>query len=186
MARTIDVRRHTDDDGDVLSPEGVAAAVALGESLEDELTFAVSTGAQRATQTLACALGATTRVRVPCGVLVEPGLRSEVEDRWKEAVKAAGDARMTAVRGVDAQLVDDECARLGQALDRVRQQLADGNRALVIGHSPTNEAAVLGLTGEEVEPMGKGAGVRVVERDGVFTVRGLAAPAGEMRGHAHG
>lgn len=31
-----------------------------------------------------------------------------------------------------------------------------------MGHSPTNEAAVLGLTGEVVAPMAKGAGVLVV------------------------
>ena len=45
MSRTIDLRRHTDNDGDVLSPEGVAAAVALGEALEGDIAFAVSTGA---------------------------------------------------------------------------------------------------------------------------------------------
>ena len=33
--------------------------------------------------------------------------------------------------------------------------------ALVVGHSPTNEAAILGLTGEIVDPISKGAGVRV-------------------------
>jgi hypothetical protein len=31
-----------------------------------------------------------------------------------------------------------------------------------VGHSPTNEAAVLGLTGEIVEPMSKGSGVLLV------------------------
>jgi len=183
MSRTIDLRRHTDNDGDVLSPEGVAAAVALGEALEGDIAFAVSTGAQRATQTLACALGATTRVRVPCGVLVEAKLRSAVEDRWKAAVKATGDARMTAVRAVDAELVDDESARLGAGLRRVLEQLGDGNRALVIGHSPTNEAAVLGLTGQEVEPMGTGAGVRLSEHNGVFSVAALATV--EVTGPGH-
>lgn len=186
MARTIDLRRHTDNDGDVLSSAGVAAAVALGEALEGDVAFAVSTGAQRATQTLACTLGATTDVRVPCGVLVELGLRSQVEERWKEAVKAAGDARMAAVREVDAELVDDEAARLSAALGRVLEQLADGNRALVVGHSPTNEAAVLGLTGQEVEPMAKGAGVRLIERAGAFSVEPLAAPAVTGRGYPPG
>lgn len=182
MARTIDVRRHTDNDGDVLNSEGIAAAVALGEALAGEIAFAVSSGAQRATQTLACALGAST-LRVPCGVLVEPGLRSSVEDRWKEAVTAAGDARMSAVRTVDAELVDGEAASLGAALGRVLDQLSDGHRALVVGHSPTNEAAVLGLTGEEVAPMGKGAGVRVIEQAGGFHVEPLDAPVVELRGH---
>lgn len=182
MARTIDLRRHTDNDGDVLSSEGIAAAVALGEALDGEIAFAVSSGAQRATQTLACALGATA-ARVPCGVLVEPGLRSSVEDRWKQAVTQAGDARMSAVRAVDPELVDGEAEVLGAALRRVLDQLADGNRALVIAHSPTNEAAVLGLTDEEVDPMGKGAGVRLTTRDGGFHVEPLAAPSVELRGH---
>lgn len=182
MARTIDVRRHTDNDGDVLSSEGIAAAVALGEALTGEIAFAVSSGAQRATQTLACALGATA-LRVPCGVLVESGLRSSVEDRWKEAVTQAGDARMSAVRAVNPELVDGEADVLGAALRRVLDQLSDGNRALVVAHSPTNEAAVLGLTGEEVAPMSKGAGVRLTSRDGGFRVEPLEAPSVRLRGH---
>jgi hypothetical protein len=40
-----------------------------------------------------------------------------------------------------------------------------GGRALVVGHSPTNEAAVLGLTGETVEAMSKGSGVLIVVDD---------------------
>ncbi len=31
-----------------------------------------------------------------------------------------------------------------------------------MGHSPTNEAAVYGLTGERIAPIGKGEGVLVV------------------------
>jgi hypothetical protein len=52
----------------------------------------------------------------------------------------------------------------------VFKQLPDGARALVVGHSPTNEAAVLGLTGSLVAPLGKGDGVRVIEKDGRYTV----------------
>ena len=51
------------------------------------------------------------------------------------------------------------------ALRRVLDGLPDGARALVVGHSPTNEAAVLGLTGEIVAPLAKGAGVLVVAGD---------------------
>jgi phosphohistidine phosphatase SixA len=47
-------------------------------------------------------------------------------------------------------------------LSRVLDRLSDGGRALVVGHSPTNEAAVLGLTGEIVAPMSKGSGVLLV------------------------
>jgi hypothetical protein len=50
-------------------------------------------------------------------------------------------------------------------LGRVLHALADGGRALVVGHSPTNEAAVLGLTGQIVGPISKGAGVLLVADD---------------------
>jgi hypothetical protein len=52
----------------------------------------------------------------------------------------------------------------------VLEQLPDGGRAIVVGHSPTNEAAILGLTGEIVEPLGKGDGVLVVAGDDGFLV----------------
>jgi hypothetical protein len=48
---------------------------------------------------------------------------------------------------------------LGRALKRVVGQLPDGARALVVGHSPTNEAALLGVTGTVVASWGKGDGV---------------------------
>jgi hypothetical protein len=51
--------------------------------------------------------------------------------------------------------------------------LGEGERALVVGHSPTNEAAVLGLTGLLVAPLAKGAGVLVVEGEGGFRVEPL-------------
>jgi phosphohistidine phosphatase SixA len=71
------------------------------------------------------------------------------------------------LRSADPGLVEEDSAVLAAALRRVLDRLSDGRRALVVGHSPTNEAAVLGLTGEVVEPMAKGAGVLVVvdERD---------------------
>ena len=51
-----------------------------------------------------------------------------------------------------------------------RESLAELGRALAIGHSPTNEAAILGLTGVVVDPMAKGAGVVVRQRDGDYEV----------------
>ena len=62
----------------------------------------------------------------------------------------------------DGELVAEDSERLGAALRRVLDALPGGGRALVVGHSPTNEAAVLGLTGEIVPPLAKGAGVRVL------------------------
>jgi broad specificity phosphatase PhoE len=172
MAKTVDLRRHTDNDGDVLSPEGVEAAVAIGRGLDGEYRVAVSSGAQRATQALACMLAGMGR-RVAGGVVVEPGLRSDHEDRWREIAGEAAENGLDALRAVDAAFVDEEAQTLGRALQRVLDLLDDGGRALVVGHSPTNEAAVLGLTGLVVGPLGKGEGVSIVAGDG-FDVTRLA------------
>ena len=109
---------------------------------ERDYQLAVSTGAQRASQAVACMLAG----------LGQPGLRSDAEDRWR------------AIKG--------EASGSGVAAFRVFDSLDDGGRALVVGHSPTNEAAVLGLTGEVVDPMGKGEGVLVVA-DAGFSVEPL-------------
>jgi broad specificity phosphatase PhoE len=161
MARYVELRRHTDNDGDALSEEGVRAALEIGQQLAGGYELLVSTGAQRATQTLAC-FACMLREPVPGGALVEPGLRSEVEDRWRDAYQRAGSGDLEALRKVDPELVEKESALLAAALRRVLDRLPDGGKALAVGHSPTNEAAVLGLTGSVIEPIGKGAGVLVV------------------------
>jgi broad specificity phosphatase PhoE len=172
MARFVELRRHTDNDGDVLTEEGVAAALRIGAGLAGGYRLGVSTGAQRATQTLACFLAALGR-QVPGGVTVEPGLRSQREDRWRAAYRQAGSGELEALRAADPELVAEDAAALGAALGRVLERLGDGQRALVVGHSPTNEAAVLGLTGETVAPLAKGAGVLVVATGGDFQVEPL-------------
>ena len=53
----------------------------------------------------------------------------------------------------------EDSDRLAAGLRRI---LDRGERALAVGHSPTNEAAVFGLTGEIVSPMSKGSGVLVI------------------------
>jgi broad specificity phosphatase PhoE len=169
MARFVELRRHTDNDGDVLSPDGVVAALRLGAGLAGGYRVAVSTGAQRATQTVGCLLAALGQP-VPDGVVVEPGLRSEREDRWRAVAKEADGGDLEAMRAVDPGFVDEEAAALGAALGRVLDRLADGQRALAVGHSPTNEAAVLGLTGDLVAPLAKGAGILVAEDKGSFQV----------------
>jgi hypothetical protein len=107
-------------------------------------------------------------------IAVEAGLRSSVEDRWREAARMAGKGSSVAdMARVDPDLVDHETRLLGAALRRVLDALPDGGRALVVGHSPTNEAAVSGVTGMTVAPLGKGAGVLVIEDGGRFEVRPL-------------
>jgi broad specificity phosphatase PhoE len=161
MTKEIELRRHTDSDGDTLTEEGVQAALEVGRELRGGYELLVSTGAQRATQTLACfacALGE----HVPGGAVVEPDLRSGREDRWRQAYQEAGSGELAALRSADPELVSEDSATLGAALRRICERLSDGGRALAVGHSPTNEAAVLGLTGEAIAPMAKGAGVVVI------------------------
>jgi broad specificity phosphatase PhoE len=172
VGKEIELRRHTDADGDVLTDEGVAAALEIGARLRGGYHLALSTGAQRATQTLACFLAALGQ-RVAGGVVVEPGLRSQVEHRWRAAYRKAGSGGLGALREADPELVAEDSERLGAALRRVLDDLPDGGNALVVGHSPTNEAAVLGLTGEIVAPLAKGAGVRVIAGDDGYQVEPL-------------
>lgn len=169
MAKYVELRRHTDADGDILTPEGVQAAVEIGSRLQGGYEVLVSSGAQRATQTLACLLAGLGE-NVPRGLVVESGLRSRVEDRWRAAYEKVGSGALEALREGDPALVEEDSAVLAAALRRVLDGLREGGRALVAGHSPTNEAAVFGLTGEIVPPLAKGAGVVVVDSDGVFRV----------------
>ena len=172
MAREIELRRHTDADGDALTAAGVAAALEIGAGLRGGYDLAVSSGAQRATQTLACFLAALDQ-QVPAGVVVEPGLRSAVEDSWRAAYQTAGSGALEALREADPELVAEDSERLGAALRCILDRLPDDGRALVVGHSPTNEAAVLGLTGEIVAPLAKGAGILVVSGDDGYQVEPL-------------
>jgi broad specificity phosphatase PhoE len=169
MERRVELRRHTDNDSDLLTPEGVRAALQVGSRLEADYDVIVSSGAQRATQSAACMLAGLGRV-VPRGVLVDTRFRSDVEDRWRAAYEAAGAGDIESFRRVDPDLVAKEAAVLGNALRTTFDALGDGGRALVVGHSPMQEVAVYGLTGQVVEPLGKGEGVVVTEEDGSYRV----------------
>jgi hypothetical protein len=171
--RYVEIRRHTDNDGDALTPDGVAAAEAIGrDGIHPPYQAYVSTGAARATQMLEILRRAAGQDDAP--IVEAPALRSSVEDRWRAASKAAGKgADVEAMRRVDPDLVEKESSLLGAALRSVLDGLTDGGRALVVGHSPTNEAAVLGLTGQVVPPLGKGEGVLLTEKGGRFEVGSL-------------
>jgi broad specificity phosphatase PhoE len=171
--RYVELRRHTDNDGDELTAQGVADAEAIGrEGLQPPYAAFISSGAARATQMVTILRHAAGQEDTP--ISEATGLRSTVEDRWRAAAKAAGKgATVEQIRGVDPDLVDHEERLLGAALRGIVASLPDGGRALVVGHSPTNEAAVAALTGQAVEPLEKGAGVLLVEDGGRFTVRPL-------------
>jgi broad specificity phosphatase PhoE len=173
MAKTIDLRRHFQNDGDVLTAEGVKAAVKAGTKLAGPYRLAVSSGAQRTTQAVACLLAGHGKP-VAGGVVVDPGLRSEHEARWIELIGQAGADDLGAIRALDPAFVSAEAAALRTVLERVFAALHDGDAAMIVGHSPTSEAAVLGLTGQLIAPLGKGKGVRIVADRGAFSVTPLA------------
>lgn len=165
VTRTLDILRHAEDDDDVLTPGGVAAAVGAGRGrLHGGYAVVATSGAQRATQTAAC-LVAGLGEPVGGGVVVVPGFRSTREDEWRAAYRAAGSGHLDALRSTDPALVDEDTRVLADALRGVVAVLDDGARALVVGHSPTSEAAVLGLTGEVVDPFGRLEGVVVAVGD---------------------
>jgi len=172
----VELIRHTDNDGDSLTAEGVAAAESIGrERLSPPYAMFGSSGAERATQVVEILRRAAGQEDV--AVTVVPGLRSAVEDRWRAAAAAAGKgATLEQMRAVDADLVEQESALLAEALRSVFEALPEGGRGLVVGHSPTNEAAVLGLTGEVVHPLGKGDGVLLVEEGGVVGLERASLP----------
>jgi broad specificity phosphatase PhoE len=171
--RYVELRRHTDNDGDQLSEQGVSDAEAIGQTgLHPPYAAFVSTGAERATEMLRILRRAAGQDDIP--ITTKTGLRSAVEDRWREAAKAAGKgASIEEMRAVDPDLVEHETRLLGSALQQVVEELPEGGRALVVGHSPTNEAAVSGLAGQTIPALGKGEGVLVVEDGGRYEVRPL-------------
>ena len=171
MARDIELRRHTDNDGDVLTPEGVEAAVRIGTGLPGGYRVVAVSDARRAVQTAGCFLAGLGET-VPGGVVVESGLRSRREDDWRAAFSKVGKGDLDSLRNADPDLVSEDSAELADALRHLFGRLRDGERALAVGHSPTLEAAVLGLTGEIIEPLGKGEGVIITEDGGECGVQG--------------
>jgi hypothetical protein len=167
------LRRHTDNEGDRLTPRGAADAERIGrDRLQPPYAAFVSTGAARATQMLGILRHAAGQGGTP--ISAARGLRSPVEDRWRQAAKAAGKgADLEAMRAIDPDLAGRESWLLGSALRQVVAGLPDGGRALVAGHSPTSEAAVLGLAGKLVPPLGKGAGILLTEDGGGYRVKPL-------------
>jgi hypothetical protein len=73
--RYVELRRHTDNDGDALTPDGIGAAEAIGrDRLNPPYAAYVSTGAARATQMLEILRLAAGQVDQP--IIEATGLRS--------------------------------------------------------------------------------------------------------------
>ena len=169
MARQVELRRHTDNEGDVLTPAGVAAVLEIGRQLPGGYRLVASSGAQRATQTAACMLAGLGE-RIPGGVVIGEGLRSHREDEWRAAYREVGKGDLVSLCQAAPELVNEDSAVLAQGLRRLLDRLEDGERALAVGHSPTCEAAIFGLTDEIVAPLSKGEGVLLIQDGNNFTV----------------
>lgn len=156
--KTIELFRHTANEGDLLTDAGITAALNIGADLRGGYAVAVSSGAQRATQTIACLLAGLGET-VPCGVVVVESLRSAVEDEWRSAYREAGAGDLESLARANPDLVERDSAMLAEGLRATFALVPEDGRALAVGHSPTNEAAVYGLTGVMVDPMQKGGAV---------------------------
>jgi hypothetical protein len=132
----------------------------------------VPAGAARATQMPEILRHAAGQDDTP--ITAATGLRSSVENRWRDAARAAGKrADLEDIRAIDPDLVERESLLLGSALRQVAEGLPEGGRALVVGHSPTSAAAALGLAARVVPPLGTGEGVLLVEDGGDYQVEPL-------------
>lgn len=85
------------------------AALELGARVQGGYDLLVSSGTQRSTQTIACLLAARGE-RVENGLVIEHGLRSEVEDRWRDAYGKAGSGELEGLEAADPELVAQDGA----------------------------------------------------------------------------
>jgi len=117
--RYVELGRHTDNDGDRLTAQGVADPEAIGRDwMHPPYAAFVSTCAARATQMLEILRHASGQDDMP--ITSALGLRSAVEDRWRQAAKAAGKgADLDAIRPGDPDLVERESFLLRPALRQV-------------------------------------------------------------------
>ena len=117
--RYVELRRHTDNEGDELTAQGVADAEAIGhDGVQPPYAAFVSSGAVRATQMLTILRHAAGQDDAPLSQVT--ALRSTVEDRWRSAARAAGrGATVERIRQVDPDLVEHEERLLGAALRRI-------------------------------------------------------------------
>jgi hypothetical protein len=105
VARYVELRRHTDNDGDALTEAGVRAALEIGQQLAGGYALLVSTGAQRVTQTLAC-FPFALREPVPGGAVVEAGWAMAIGARRVRATASlSGRRRLDEGRALVADLV---------------------------------------------------------------------------------
>lgn len=164
--KIIELRRHGKNDKKKnLTYEGYVQARAIGErDLRGEDFDCVFTShLARAIDTArAFAEGAgdfTVEKFIPL-----PGLHTGRTDTWKIIIKKAKENGKT--KGDIAShieqypaFVNSEAERLEKVLKEIIDQIPDGGKALVIGHSPIIECLVYGITGELIDPLKECEGV---------------------------
>ncbi len=170
LMRYAELRRPTGNQGDRLTPRGVADAEMTGrEGLHPPYAAFVSAGAARATQMPEILRHAAGQDDTP--ITAATGLRSPAENRWRDAARAAGQrADPEDIRAIDPDLAERESLLPASVLRQVAEGLPEGGRALAAGHSPASEAAVPGLAGRVVPPPGKGQGVLLAADGGACRV----------------
>jgi broad specificity phosphatase PhoE len=169
--RFLELRRHAlrDPDADRLSENGRALALHIGKDLPGGYAAVFTSPAHRAAETAAWFLRGLGQ-QLPQDHGVAEALASPVEDGWRAAAKAAGTGRIDAVRQHDPELVDDESRRLADGVLELLTHVPDGGRGLAVGHSPLIEAAIYGLTGQVIEPLGECEGVALEQDEGAIRV----------------
>ena len=113
--RYVELRPHTDNEGDRLTPQGAADAEMIGRGgLHPPYAAFVPAGAARATQMLEILRHAAGQDDTP--ITAAPGPRSSVEDRWRDAAGAAGKrADLEDIQAIDPDLAGRESWLLGSA-----------------------------------------------------------------------
>jgi broad specificity phosphatase PhoE len=164
--KALELRRHAprDPEGDRLSPEGQALAERVGRELPGGYAVVFTSPARRTAQTAAWFLRGLGQ-KLPADHGVTESLASTAEDRWRKAAKAAGSSGIDAIRAEDRALVDEEAPRLAAGVRHLLAEIREGGRGLAVGHSPLIEAAVFGLTGAVIDPLGECEGVVIEEAD---------------------
>jgi hypothetical protein len=89
------------------------------------------------------------------------------------SVRERRSGELEALRTADPELVEEDSAALGAALGRVPDALTDGGQGPGRRAQPDKRAAVLGLTGQIVGPIPRGAGVLLVADDHGFRLETL-------------
>src|SRR5256714_12428628 len=154
--RYVELRRHTDNEGDRLTPRGAADAEMIGrEGLPPPYAAFVSASAARATQMLEIVRHAAGQDDTP--IAAATGLRSSVENRWRDAARAAGkQADLEDIRATGPDLAGRESWLLGSALRQVGAGVPQGGRGPGAGPRPPPPAAVARPARRGGPPPGQG------------------------------